>query len=99
MKDERGEPVFSGPTVNKILAETIIEHAADHAKNQTSASDGAAQEATKKNNDKRGCCGKDKMDKKAIVKIALLALTGIITVACFLLVGNFYFIKKGGKKK
>jgi len=93
-KDERGEPVFSGPTVDKILTETIIEHAADHAQ-AGSETKPQKQESV---SEKPGCC-KRSMDKKSVVKIMLLALMGMITVACFLLVGSFYFVKKDTKKK
>ena len=89
-KDDRGEPVFSGETVDKILKATIIEHAEAHAQDGAQETPKAPTQAGRHPR---------KIDKKALFKIALLALTGIITVACFLLVGNFYFIKKGKKKK
>jgi hypothetical protein len=91
MKDDRGEPVFNGATVDKILKESIIEHATEHAQTNTQKS-----EPEKKS--KKTCCNQE-IDKKSIFKIIMLAVAGIITVACFLLVGNFYFIKKGKKKR
>jgi hypothetical protein len=91
MKDDRGEPVFSGAAVDEILKADIIGHAKEHAQ-----ADPKKPEPEKKA--EKICCSQ-KIDKKSIFKIVLLALAGIVTVACFLLVGNFYFVKKGKKKR
>jgi hypothetical protein len=95
MKDDRGEPVFSGETVDKMLKDSIIEHASEHAQINTSKPE--AEPKSPESKPEKTCC-KD-INKKSILKIIMLAAVGIVTVACFLLVGNFYFIKKGKKKK
>jgi hypothetical protein len=96
MKDERGEPVFAGPTVDKILAETIIGHAAEHARGPTSDAETKADDGAPVSHNARST-GAPK--KKSMLTIVLLALTGVITVACFLLAGNFYFVRKEKRRK
>ena len=97
MKDERGTPVFSGPAIDALLTETIIEHAAQHARNEPrEPASGAGKQTTEKGTpDYRAGAP----NKKPVLKIVVLALMGIITVACFLMVGSFYFVKKSSSKK
>ena len=97
-KDERGEPVFSTPNVDEILQATIIEHATEHAQTKTEKTDPDMVYAEELEETSPKSCKKP-IDKKSIFKIVLLAVAGMLTVACFLLIGNFYFVKKANKKK